>query len=258
MATANTQAKQFQSLHKPGHPLVLTNVYDILTAEAVASLPSSKALATASYAVAKAAGTNDDDMTLETNLDAVKGIAKVAKQYNKPLTVDLQDAYGDRLDEAITSVIKLGVSGINLEDVDKESKKQHSPEIAVERIKQALAVAKREGVPDFVINARCDTLLLGGELPEAISRGKKYLEAGATTVFVLGGPTRGVSRAEVVELVKEFEGRLNAGLGKSSANLTVKELAEIGVARISMGPTLQIKAMNFFQKEAEKLLEDSI
>jgi 2-methylisocitrate lyase-like PEP mutase family enzyme len=253
--SANAVAQTFRDLHQPGHPIILTNVYDILTAEAVASLPSSKALATASYAVARAAGTTDDDLTLELNLAAVKGIAQVAKKHNKPLTVDIQDAYGERLDEAITSLIKLGVSGVNLEDVDKETQKQYSPEVAIQRIKQAIAVANREGVPDFVINARCDTLVLKGTLEDALSRGKQYLAAGATTVFVWGGGSRGVSRAEVVDLVKEFGGKLNVSLKTTPDGLTVKELAEIGVARISLGPKLQFAAMDFFQKEAQKLLE---
>ena len=63
------------------------------------ALPETTALATASYAVAAAAGLEDDDLTLEINLAAVKGIAKVAKQFNLPLTVDFQDGYGDKLEE---------------------------------------------------------------------------------------------------------------------------------------------------------------
>jgi 2-methylisocitrate lyase-like PEP mutase family enzyme len=254
MASINTTAQQLKALHQPGHPIVFTNIYDILSADAVASLPSSKAIATASYAVAVAAGTGDDDLTLEQNLAAVKGIAKVAKKHGKPLSVDIQDAYGDRLEEAITALIELGVVGVNLEDVDKDTHKQFAPKIAVQRIKRVLAVAEKESVPDFVVNARCDTLLKGGELSETIERGQKYLEAGATTVFVLGGSKRGVSRAEVVKLVKAFDGRLNVSMRLASGNLTVKDLADIGVARISIGPQLTLKAMGYYGAEAEKIL----
>jgi 2-methylisocitrate lyase-like PEP mutase family enzyme len=103
-----------------------------------------------------------------------------------------------------------------------------------------------------VVNARCDVLVQGGEISEVLERGKKYLEAGATTVFVWGGK-RGVSRAEVEQMVKVFGRRLNVSLKMSADGLTIKELAEIGVARISVGPALQFVAMKAFQSEAEKL-----
>jgi 2-methylisocitrate lyase-like PEP mutase family enzyme len=258
MSAVNTFAKQLKVLHKPGHPLVLANVYDILSAEAVAGLPSCKALATASYAVARAAGTSDNDMKMETNLQAARGIAQVAKKHKKPLTVDIQDGYGDQLGSAIKQLIEAGVAGINLEDCEKETQKMFSPETAVERIKEALRVAKNEGVPDFVVNARCDTLIHGGELSEVITRGKLYLEAGATTVFVWGGSSRGVSRAEIEEMAREFDGRLNVSLKMVPGYLTVSELAQIGVARISVGPAIQFVAMDSYSKEAEKLLTQGV
>ncbi|KAJ9609341.1 hypothetical protein H2200_005668 [Cladophialophora chaetospira] len=255
-ADLNSMARNLRSLHKPGRPVVLANVYDILTAEAVASLPSCHALATASYAVARAAGTEDDDMTLEQNLAAAKLIGKVAAKHEKPLTVDLQDAYGNRLEEAIKGVIEAGAVGINLEDCDKDSGKMHSIEEATSRVQGAIKAATDSGVPDFVVNARCDTLIHGGGMDEVIERGKKYLEAGATTVFVWGGSKRGVSRAEVERMVKEFDGQLNVSL-KWTGGLTVAELAQIGVARISVGPAIQFFAMTEYAKKAEELLKQA-
>jgi 2-methylisocitrate lyase-like PEP mutase family enzyme len=187
----NDLAQTLKSLHKPGRPLVLANVYDILSARAVAALPSCQALATASYAVARANGVDDDDMTFETNLDAARRIGAVAKEFGKPLTLDIQDAYGDRLEEAIQTAIDAGVVGVNLEDCDKDSQKMNSKATGVSRIKRALSTARQYGVPDFVVNARCDTLIHGGELAEVIERGTAYLDAGATTVFVWGGSQRG-------------------------------------------------------------------
>jgi len=258
MATANlnTLARTLRSLHRSGKPLVLANVYDFLSAEAVASLSSSHALATASYAVARAVGTEDDDMTLEQNIAATKLIGKVANKHGKPLTVDIQDAYGDRLEEAIKSVIEAGAVGVNLEDCDKDTGKMHSIDEAANRVRRALKTAADSGVPDFVVNARCDTLVRGGEMDEVIARGKKYLDAGATTVFVWGGSKRGVSRAEVERMVKEFDGRLNVSL-KWSGGLTVAELSKIGVARISVGPAIQFFAMAEFAKKAEELLKQA-
>jgi 2-methylisocitrate lyase-like PEP mutase family enzyme len=250
---SQTLARTFKALHHPGNPLILANVYDILSARTVASLPSSKALATASYAIAAARGTTDDDLDLDTNLAAIPDIAAVSSQFKKPLTVDIQDGYGDSLEKAIAALIDYGVVGVNLEDCDKNGK-LYSPETAAERIKRTLVVAKHKRVPDFVVNARCDVLVQGGKLDEVLHRGKKYLAAGATTVFVWGGSSRGVSRQEVQTMVKDFDGRLNVLLSGKPDALTIPQLKELGVARISIGPTLQIKAMKALADEAEKLL----
>jgi 2-methylisocitrate lyase-like PEP mutase family enzyme len=255
MSAVNTSAQLLKSLvQRSNKPLILTNIYDILSARAVAELPTSEALATASYAVAEAAGVADNDLSLDINLAAVKGITTVAQKFNKPLTVDLQDGYDSQLEKAIESLIEHDVVGINLEDYDRKTEKLYDVETAATRIQRVVEVAKNNGVPDFVVNARCDVLVKGGELEEVIWRGKKYLEAGATTVFVWGG-SRGVSRAEVEQLVHAFGGRLNVKLKLNEGGLTIKELAEIGVARISIGPTLQFVAKKALQSQAQKLLE---
>ncbi|KAF2733836.1 Phosphoenolpyruvate/pyruvate domain-containing protein [Polyplosphaeria fusca] len=257
MSSLNTLAQTLKSLHVPGKPLILANVYDLLSAQAISSLSSCKALATASYAVARANGTEDDAMTLETNLTAISLIGKEAIRVQKPLTVDIQDGYGSQLEDAIKGLIKRGAVGCNLEDCDKESQKIYPVAAAVDRIKKVLSIAKNMGVPDFVVNARCDALIHGGELDDVIQRGKQYLAAGATTVFVWGGSKRGVHDDEVKKMVEAFGGRLNVAMKMSGDDsLSVSELSNIGVARISVGPQIQFMAMEFFGREAEKVLHD--
>jgi 2-methylisocitrate lyase-like PEP mutase family enzyme len=254
--TQRALATAFRALHIPGKPIILTNVYDAASARAIAEIPASRALATASYAVAVAAGSTDDGLTLEKNLAAVQAVATVAKERGLPLTVDFQDGYGDRLEEGIEKLLTHGVVGINLEDFDKVEQKLIPVETAAERVKRVLAVAKKNGVDDFVVNARTDSLLHSGTIPEAITRGKAYLAAGATTIFVLGGtaPAGGMTKDEVTELVRAFDGKLNVGFKSAPGRLTVKELSELGVARISLGPTLQFVAMKALKDEAEKVL----
>lgn len=256
MSSLNQTAQILRQLHKSGKPLVLANVYDVPSARAVAKLPSAKALATASYAIAQANNTTDDDLDLETNLRHGELIAAVAREFKKPLTVDIQDGYGDQLETAISRLIKIGVSGVNLEDYDNTTKKLMEKDVAVDRIKRAMAVARKEGVPDFALNARCDGFLHGRDLNEVVSRGKAYLEAGANTVFVWGA-SRGVSRDEVKTLVEEFDGRLNVLLKFADDGLSIAQLADLGVARISIGPTLQIRAMEYLGKQADELLSQA-
>lgn len=241
-----------KSLHVPGKPIVFTNVWDTVSARAIAPLESCKALATASYAIAVASNTTDPDLTFEQNIKGIREIAAVAKEYDKPLTADIQDAYGERLEEAIGALLDLGVAGCNLEDYDNSNGKMYPKDEAVERVKRTLVVAKQRGQPDFALNARCDTLVQGGELVEVIDRGKAYLNAGATSIFVWGSK-RGVRTEEVKALVDAFDGRLNVKL--DFAGLSVSELAQIGVSRVSVGPSMQTRMMRALAEDAGALLK---
>jgi len=266
-------AKTLKALHKPGKPIVLANIYDLSSLNALLSLnPKSKlstgpvvAVATASYAIAETFGVRDEDLTYEQNFAGVAPIGRVVRQANLPLTVDIQDGYGDRLVESVQTAIKLGASGANIEDSIPDRGFGHgvdgslrSLEMATERIRTALKTATEAGVPDFVVNARTDVMRLSplpeNALEEAIKRGKSFLAAGATTVFVWGG-SRGLRTAEVERLVKEFDGMLAVKLGDGPDALTVKELADIGVARISVGPSLWMLSMEAFKEGATRILE---
>ena len=231
MAVADEVASTLKALHVPGKPLVLANVFDIASARVVAALPDCKALASASYAIAKAADLDDDDLTLEANLAAVRQIATVAQKCGLPLTADFQSGYGARLEEAIRQFIDIGISGCNLEDFDCETRQMYSLDEAMRRIQRILGVANAMGLPSFALNARCDALVHGGDLAEVIERGRAYLKAGANTVFVWGGSKRGVSAQEVRQLVTAFDGRLNVRMKLEPGYLRVRELSDLGVAR---------------------------
>jgi len=249
----NALATRLRALHKPGDPLVLCNVYDAATAALVAAHPAAKAIATASYAIAATHGVEDDDMTLEQNLASLTAVAKVAQTADLPLTVDVQDGYED-VGATVRAIISLGAVGCNIEDLDNATGKLRTVDDAVARLRVALAAAHEAGVPEFVLNARTDTLGYNGTVEDAIARGKAFLEAGATTVFVWGPNGRGVRTEEVHKLCSAFEGRLNVKLCMGDGFLTVPELKEIGVARISVGPELYRAAMRAYKNGVDQLL----
>ncbi len=253
----NDLAKRFRALHIPGDPLILTNVWDAITATAIASLPQTKALATASFAVAAAAGLSDDDLDLTTNLRAASVISKVAAQHNLPLTVDFQDGFGRDLEEGIRQLIRLGAVGINLEDLGREIGDLYTPDQQCERIRTVLRIAAEENVPDFAVNARTDAFFAGRGLEDAVQRGKVYLEAGACNVFIWGGAARkGWSGEEVKYAVGELGGRLNVSLVHGrSGGLTVQQIKELGVARISVGPALMRWGVEQIKGEAGRILD---
>ncbi|KAJ5959246.1 Pyruvate/Phosphoenolpyruvate kinase [Penicillium vulpinum] len=259
MPTQNDIAKYLRTLHQPGNPLILTNVYDPTTASIIASLPKAPAIATASYAIAATIGVDDNALTKTQNLTAIAAIAASVRAINpaKPLTVDLQDGYGDvsELADTISQVITLGAVGCNLEDMDATGVLRSVDEAAA-RVRVVVQAAAAAGVPDFVVNARTDVLLTAnGTIEEAIERGKAFLEAGATTVFVWGGPSgRGVSSGEVQRLVDALGGMVNVKMNLREGFLGVKEIRALGVARVSVGPELWRAAMKAFSEQAEQVL----
>ncbi|KAB8264075.1 phosphoenolpyruvate phosphomutase-domain-containing protein [Aspergillus pseudonomiae] len=265
----NNLAIHFRNLHTPGHPILLTNVYDAATASLIANHPSTKAIATASYAIAASQGIPDEALTLPRNLAAVRSIAAILKPNtlpeNKdstenttklPLTVDVQDGYAD-VAETIREIISVGAVGCNIEDLDGATGQLRPLSEAVARIELAVRTAAELGVPDFVVNARTDVLGDNpggkpGSIEDAIERGRAFLKAGACTVFVWGGAGgRGVSKEEIKELAVAFQGRLNVKLVLRDGFLTVPEVKELGVARISLGPELYRAAMSGFMQKAD-------
>lgn len=254
----NDIAKAFRALHQPGNPILLTNVYDAATASIIASLPTAPAIATASFAIAASIGIDDNALTKSQNLSAIAAIASAIRAVNplKPLTVDLQDGYGDtaELADTVRQVIALGAVGCNIEDADAMGELRSLDE-AVERVRTVVRTAAEAGVPDFVVNARTD-VLAGGTVDQAIDRGKAFLGAGAWTVFVWGPGGRGVAREEVVSLVAALDGRVNVKMNLSEGFLGVKEIRQLGVARISVGPEMWKFAMKAFTEKAERLLAE--
>lgn len=260
----------FKDLHKSSNPVIIPNIWDVPSLRAVLSLntPTStpvKAVATASWAVADSLDIKDEELTLEQNLSRLAALAPIAREADIPLSADLQDGYGDRIAEAVFSAYAMGATGANIEDAVPEAehaggieKALYPLEEQVERLKEAM-----KAVPsDFVLNARCDVFRLQPPPPEndetamteAVRRGKAYLEAGATTVFYWGG-ARGLRTSEVKRLVKELGGRVAVKMRSVEGDMSAKELAEAGVARISVGPELYLLGLKAVREGAERLLD---
>ncbi|KAM0381287.1 hypothetical protein ACHAO7_002842 [Fusarium culmorum] len=263
---SNNLAKQLKALHKPSTPIIFPNVWDVASFNTVKSLNTAtskpvRALATASWAVAAIYGIQDEELTLEQNLEAIAKIGPLAKEAGIPLSADLQDGYGSQIVSVIKRAVEAGVVGANIEDVRPEDNSFYSIEEQVSRLKTVLQTAAEAGCADFVLNARCDMFHIdlglseAEVIKEAVARGKAYLEAGATTVFYWGGSGRGLRTSWVETLVKELDGRVAVKLAhKTEDALSTKDLAKIGVARISVGPSLFLLAQEATKRAAERIL----
>ncbi|MEV4560404.1 isocitrate lyase/phosphoenolpyruvate mutase family protein [Kitasatospora sp. NPDC049285] len=225
------RARRLHALHRPGEPLVLTNVWDAATARLVEQA-GAPALATASASVSWSLGVRDGGgLTREL---AVAQLALVAGAVEVPVTADLEDGYAGTpagVGETVAAALEAGAVGANLEDGGAGPGLRPLDD-AVARVSAARAAADAAGVPLY-LNARTDVYLHGvGEpadrLELALTRGRAFLAAGADGFFVPGI----ADPAEIAALAKEFRLNVLAGPGLP----TVGELAALGVARISLGP----------------------
>jgi 2-methylisocitrate lyase-like PEP mutase family enzyme len=125
-------------------------------------------------------------------------------------------------------------------------------------VRAIVAAGEAEGVP-FVLNARTDAFVRGGDRPreasvaDAIERGRAYLDAGATTVFVPGPLDADTTRA----LVEGLGERTLSVIGVPG-NLTAAEYEALGVARISYGPLTQRVALTALQDLGADLYADGV
>lgn len=231
MTTTAEKAELLRSLHVPGTPLILTNVWDAVTARIVAAAPGVKALATASHSISFAHGVPDGEgLSIDQALAAARLVIEATEL---PVTVDFEKGYspdGTRIEENIARLIDAGAAGLNIEDsVGAPKAPQFDIDTAARRVASVRAAADQAGVP-LVINARVDTLAGGGEWDEAMTRANAYLAAGADVIFMLGlGTEEKVKRA-----LEEIDGKVSVISNPSSVPLA--RLAELGVCRVSFGP----------------------
>ena len=229
-----SKGELLRDLHSDPELLVLFNVWDVITAKVVADLPGCKALATASHSIAASAGYPDGEMIPRDEMLAAVG--RIAAAVDLPVSADLEAGYGDA-GETTRLAIGRGIVGLNLEDQMKPLAD------AVGAVRAVVAAAADEGVA-FALNARTDAVLKAGERPredviaDAIERGKAFLAEGATCVFVPGK----LSREEIVQLVDAY-GERKLSLIAAVGALPLKELQELGVARVSVGPWSQRLAL---------------
>lgn len=251
--TQQAKAELLRRLHGRSSLLVLPNAWDASSARLLEQT-GFPALATTSSGVAATLGYRDgQQMSRELMLAALERITRVV---TCPVTADIEAGYGDSLAEVVQTVravIATGAVGINIED----SVKGGAPALAdlTDQVKliQALRNLADELTIPFVINARVDVFLLGIGDPEsrfehAVRRANAYLQAGADCVYPIGVLPREV----IAKLVKAIDGPINIMGGPPAPSLL--ELAQLGVARVSLAGGLLRATLGHLQTIARELL----
>ena len=228
------QAQQLRGLHVPGSPLLLVNAWDPPSARRLAH-DGYAAIATTSAGVAEALGYEDGNVTPPDEM--LGAVARIAAAVDVPVTADLEAGYGVAPGELVTGLLGAGAVGLNFEDTDHETGTLTDADGQAERL-AAIKQAGRDAGVDVVLNARVDVFLRGGEVDEAVRRGRLYAQAGADCVYPIGVQGRDAIR----RLVEEVGAPVN--VLAVPGGLSLAGLGELGVARVSFGSGLMHIAMD--------------
>lgn len=248
------KANKFRDLHLSGNTFIMANAWNpgsaVLLEEAGFS-----AIGTTSAGIAFSRAVPDyvGDISLDTALEETSSIVR---SVGIPVSMDAENGYGHSADAVAANMAKIvatGVAGASIEDhCGDEGKPLYDIELGAERIQAA-----REGTGDlgypFTLTARAECYLTGHADPfnESVRRLNRYREAGADCLFVPGISDIDTIRA----MVREVDGPLNVVMGLSGKPISVAELRDAGVARISIGGSLARATFGLVRAAAREMLE---
>ena len=252
------KADLFLKYHRDKEILVLLNSWDVGSSRLIEA-SGYKAVATTSMGLAASLGHPDCQVIQLPELIDI--VTRIVDAVTVPVTVDFEAGFGNNLDEIVESVRKIiatGIVGINIEDSIDLSPKLLDVTIFCERISAIRSLSDSLGFHQ-VNNARTDSFFTSPGSPrenlsESIKRGNRYREAGADCIFVQ--PVW--NKDTISTLVKEINAPINILSNPANAAGTppsVRELQDLGVARLSLGSGLMKATLALIRKVAVELSE---
>jgi 2-methylisocitrate lyase-like PEP mutase family enzyme len=228
MSSQANKAKVFAALHAKKDGFVLPNPWDVGSAR-ILQHSGFRALATSSAAFANRIGRADYKISRD---EALAHCREIADATDLPVSADLERGFADRPEdvaETIKRATETGIVGCSIEDLDDTGTALYPIELAVDRVRLAVAAANRCGFP-FLITARTEALLLGiKDMDEITRRLKAFEKAGAHVVYATGVTS--------VEQARQIATSVKVPVNVMGLKmLSTQELIGAGVARISVGP----------------------
>lgn len=237
MTSLTEKARRFAGLHQRQNGLfVMPNAWNAGSCRLLAA-EGFEAIGTTSAGIAFSLGRPDYAGAVSRD-EMLAEVARIAAATDLPVSADLESGYGltpEDVADTVRLAVAAGVVGCNIEDVSPGTGALFALEEAVARLRAAKAAASTL-CPDFVLTARTDVFLSGqtDALAEAIARGCAYHQAGADCIFVPGVP----SAADIQTLVEQIPAPLTVVMGFSGAAMSLSELRQAGVQRVSIGGSL--------------------
>jgi 2-methylisocitrate lyase-like PEP mutase family enzyme len=240
--------RAFHELHKAGC-FVIPNPWDVGSARFLQGL-GFKALATTSSGFAWSHGRHDGGISRDLALAYFRNIVAAT---DLPVNADFESGFAEDaagVAESVRLAIDTGVAGLSIEDSTGDATNPlYDLEVAVERVRAARKAIDKAG-GDTLLVGRAECFFVGRpDLDDTVRRLKAYANAGADCLYAPGLRTPDEIRA-VVDAVAPKPFNLLVG---SASKLTVKQIGELGVRRVSVGGAMARAAWGGFMRAARLL-----
>lgn len=246
------RAQAFKALHEREGAFVIPNPWDAGSARLLASL-GFEALATTSAGLAFSLGRPDAQGALSRD-ETLTNVAAIVAATGLPVAADLENCFADSPEGCADTLLKAAATGIvggSIEDATGNAARPiYDFDLSVARVRAAAAAVR--GLPfPFLLTARAENLLNGRmDLDDTLRRLEAYAEAGADVLYAPGLRTR----EQVLAVVRAVAPKpVNVLMGLGGVTLSVAELAECGVKRISVGSSLARAAFGGLYRAAEEI-----
>ena len=242
--------RAFAELHQSGC-FVLPNPWDVGSARYLQSL-GFQALATTSAGFAWSHARADNGITRDM---ALAHLHEMVAAVDVPINADFESGFAPDaagVAENVRLAVATGVAGLSIEDSTGDpAQPLFNLDEAVERLRAARGAIDRAGGGVMLVG-RAECFLVGRpDLTETIARLQAYANAGADCLYAPGVTTR----EQIVALVEAVAPKpLNLLVGTAS-ELTVADVAALGVRRISVGGALARSAWGGFMRSAQLLAQ---
>ncbi len=250
-ATVTQKRATFRALHDGGC-FVIPNAWDRGSARYLAGL-GFPALASTSSGFAWSRGRADGQPGRDEVLAHLHDLVEATEL---PVNADFEDGYGSGPDEVAANVrlaVETGVAGLSIEDATGDPADPLLPlEAAIERVQAAREAIDATG-GDVLLVGRSEGFIAGRpDLEETVRRLRAYADAGADCLYAPGIATR-EQIVTVVEAAAPLPVNLLVG---GTSELTVPEIAALGVRRVSVGGALARAAWGGLQRAARLLADE--
>ncbi|AYN12423.1 MULTISPECIES: isocitrate lyase/PEP mutase family protein [Pseudomonas] len=255
MDVQTLRAEAFKALHARDGAFVIPNPWDAGSAKLLASL-GFEALATTSAGLAFSLGRPDAERALSLD-DTLDNAGEIVDATALPVAADLENGFGDLPEDCAQTILRaaeIGLVGGSIEDASGRSDAPiYDFGLAVERVRAAVQAARSLPFP-FTLCARAENLLHGRmDLDDTILRLQAYAEAGADVLYAPGLRTVEEVRA-VVQAVAPRP--VNVLMGMAGVPLSVNQLQDLGVRRVSVGSSLARAALGAFYRAAQEIRDE--
>jgi 2-methylisocitrate lyase-like PEP mutase family enzyme len=249
--TQAARAVAFRALHERPGAFIIPNPWDAGTAKLLASL-GFEALATTSLGLANALGRPDGAGVVSRD-EALANCQVIAAATDLPVNADLENCFAHEPRAAAQTLLlaaEAGVVGGSIEDATGDPARPiYDFQHAVDRVQAAVEAVRRLPFP-FTLTARAENLLHGRhDLDDTIKRLQAFEKAGADVLYAPGLRDLATMRTVVQSVGKPVNVVMSAG----DPAITLAQMADIGVKRVSVGGALSRLALAAFLDGAREM-----